>query len=138
MTIKIFVNLAVKDLKRSMEFFRKLGFTFNPKFTDDKAACMIINEDGYVMLLVESFFNTFIKKKLVDAQNNTEVLVSLSTESKEKVDELFTQAISLGATRARDPQDFGFMFSKSFCDLDGHTWEIVWMDMEAVENGPPK
>ena len=132
MGIKIFVNLPVKDLNKSKEFFAKLGFTFNPQFTDQNAACMVISEDNYAMLLVEPFFKTFTKKEIVDAKKSTEVLVALSVESKEKVDEMLSKALASGAKEAREPQDHGFMYGRSLEDLDGHIWEIFYMDESKI------
>jgi len=132
MATKIFVNLPVKDLKKTIDFFRKLGFSFNPQFTDEKAACMIINEDAYVMLLTEPFFKTFTHKHIIDATKSTEVLVSLSAESKEKVNELHKKALSIGASEIGKPQDLGYMYGRSFNDINGHTWKIIWMDVEAM------
>lgn len=132
MRSKIFVNLPVKDLNKSKEFFAKLGFTFNPQFTDQNAACMVISEDNYAMLLVEPFFKTFTKKEVVNAQTSTEVLVALSLDSKEKVDEMLSKALAAGAKEAREPQDHGFMYGRSLEDLDGHIWEMFWMDPKAI------
>jgi predicted lactoylglutathione lyase len=132
MTTKIFVNLPVKNLKRSMDFFGKLGFTFNRQFTDDTAACMVISEDIYTMLLTEPKFKEFTRKPIADATKTTEVLTCLSMESREKVNSLVDTALSAGATEAREPMDHGFMFGRSFNDLDGHIWEIMWMDPSAV------
>lgn len=129
---KIFVNLAVRDLKRAKEFFARLGFEFNPKFTDDNAACMIINEDAFVMLLTESYFKTFIKKPISEASTRTEALYALSCKSRDEVKQLVEQAIAAGGSHAADPQDHGFMVAWSFYDLDGHHWELVWMDPAAV------
>ena len=125
---QIFVNLSVKDLKRTTEFFTKLGFKFNPKFTDENAACLIIGENIFAMLLVEKYFKTFIKKELCNSKKSTEVLTALSVESKEKVDEIVNKAIKIGGRKAREPQDHGFMYGRSFEDLDGHIWEVFWMD----------
>lgn len=132
MKTKIFINLAVKDLRKTMDFFAKLGFEFNSQFTDENAACMIINEDAYAMLLNEPFFKSFIKKELVDAHNSTEVLVALSMESREKVNEFMQTALLNGATEDRETQDLGFMYGRAFNDPDGHTWEIFWMDENHV------
>jgi len=115
-----------------MDFFGGLGFTFNMDFTNEKAACMIINENAYVMLLQEDFFRTFTKNDLVDATKNTEVITALSAGNKEKLNEMVDKAISMGAREARDPQDHGFMYDRSFHDLDGHIWEVFWMDMNAI------
>lgn len=130
---KIFVNLAVKHLERSKEFFIALGYTFNPKFTDDKAACLVISDDIYAMLLREKFFKTFTKKELVDAHHSTEALLALSMDSKAKVDEMFDLAISAGGRQSRPHEDLGFMYSKAFEDLDGHIWELFWMDPASYE-----
>ena len=133
MGTKIFVNLSVKDLDKSKEFFSKLGFTFNAQFTNKDAACMVISEENYAMLLVEPFFKTFIKKEIADAKKSTEVLIALSSESKEDVNKMLTNALAAGAKEANEPQDHGFMFGRSFEDLDGHIWEIFWMDPKMVQ-----
>ena len=132
MGTKVFLNLPVKDLNKSKEFFAKLGFTFNPQFTDQNAACMVISEDNYAMLLVESFFKTFTKKEIADAKKSTEVLIALSAENKEKVDEMLGKALAAGAKEPRAPQDHGFMYGRAFEDPDGHIWEIFWMDPKAI------
>ena len=133
MSSQIFVNLPVKNLDKSVAFFTQLGFKFNPKFTDEKATCMIINDgSSYVMLLVESFFKNFTSKPICDAHTSTEVLVCLSSESREKVDEMVKQAVAAGATTPRKPQDHGFMYQHGFQDLDGHLWEIMYMDPAAA------
>jgi len=129
----IFVNLPVKDLKKSMEFFSKVGFTFNMQFTDENAACLVINENIYVMLLVEPFFQGFSKKQVADTANSAEVIVALSAESREKVDEIVNKALEAGGTQANEPMDQGgFMYAWSFHDLDGHLWEFLYMDQSAV------
>lgn len=133
MGTKVFVNLSVKDLDKSKEFFSKLGFAFNAQFTNKDAACMIISEDNYAMLLVESFFKTFTKKEIVNAKKSTEVLVAMSSESKEEVDKMLRNALAAGAKEANEPQDHGFMYGRSFEDLDGHIWEIFWMDPKAIK-----
>ena len=125
---KLFVNLAVRDLKKSMDFFAKLGFGFDPKFTDDKAACMIISEEAYVMLLGEPFFRTFTKREPCDTSRHTEGLFALSCASRAEVDEMVKTAVAAGGKHAMDPQDHGFMYGWSFYDLDGHHWEVLWMD----------
>lgn len=132
MATQVFVNLPVKDLNRSKDFFNRLGFSFNPQFTDDKAACMVLNDSGYVMLLSESFFQNFTGKKIADATKETEVLVSLSADSREKVNELTDKALSIGASKASEPQVMDNMYGRSFSDLDGHIWEIIWMDMNSI------
>jgi predicted lactoylglutathione lyase len=133
MATKIFVNLPVKNLQKSMDFFSQLGYTFNAQFTDEKAACMVISEDIYTMLLLEPFFKTFISKELVDAHKSTEVLIALSCDTREAVDALVDRAKAAGGTEARPPKDHGFMYERSFNDLDGHTWEFMWMDESTVE-----
>ncbi|SEO93303.1 VOC family protein [Paenibacillus sp. OV219] len=128
----MFVNLPVKDLKKSMEFFTEVGFEFNLNFTDDNATCMVIGENIYSMLLVEEYFKTFTKKEISDASKTTEVLIALMVESREKVDKLVNSAISAGGNIAKDTQDLGFMYQRSFLDLDGHQWEIGFMDESAI------
>jgi predicted lactoylglutathione lyase len=132
MATKIFVNLPVKDLNKSKEFFTKLGFTFNPQFTDDKAACLIIGENIYAMLLVEPFFKTFTKKEICDAKRNTEVLLAIDAPSREKVDEMVKKAVEAGGSIYMEPQDYGWMYGHSFADLDGHQWEVFYMDESAI------
>ncbi|MCZ4245523.1 VOC family protein [Pedobacter punctiformis] len=132
MATKIFVNLPVKDLNKSVEFFTKLGYTFNPQFTDENATCMIISEENFVMLIVEPFFKTFIKKEICDSTKSTESLIALSAESKEEVQEIVRKAMAAGAKKNIDPQDHGFMYEESFQDLDGHIWSYFYMDMSAM------
>lgn len=134
MATKIFVNLPVKNLTASVEFFSKLGFTFNQQFTDEKATCMIIGEDIFVMLLVEPFFKTFTKKEVADAAKSTECIICLSADSKEKVDDMVNKAVTAGGTSPNEKQDQGFMYGHGFQDLDGHLWEVMWMD-PAVSKG---
>jgi predicted lactoylglutathione lyase len=129
----IFVNLPVKDLNRSVEFFTKLGYTFNAQFTDEKATCMVISDTIYVMLLVEEFFKTFTNKDLADAIKSTEVIVSLSADSREEVDSLVRKAVEAGATTIKEPIDQDFMYGHGFQDLDGHLWETMWMDQAAAQ-----
>jgi predicted lactoylglutathione lyase len=130
---KIFVNVPVKDLEKSKAFFGKLGYTFNQQFSDDTAACMVISEDIYCMLLTEPKFKQFTSKPIADATKVTEVLIALSAESRDKVNHVVDTALEAGATEAREPMDYGFMFARAFNDLDGHIWEIVWMDPAAVK-----
>ena len=124
---QIFVNLPVRDLERSKAFFSGLGFGFNAQFTDDKAACMVVEENICVMLLSEPFFKTFTSRQVADAKKTTEVLVCLSCESKEEVDGLVAKASANGGKAARDAQDHGFMYQHAFEDPDGHIWELVHM-----------
>ena len=130
---QIYVNLAVRDVKKSMDFFTQLGFQFNPKFTDEKAACLIVNDDAYVMLLGEPFFKTFTKRELCDTSRQTEGLFALSCESRAAVDDMVKKAIAAGGKHAMDQQDHGFMYGWSFYDLDGHHWEVMWMDPKATQ-----
>ena len=129
---KIFVNLAVKDLKQSMDFFKQLGFEFNPQFTDDKAACMIVSDEAFVMLLTEPFFKTFTKREICNTNTHTEGLFALSCESRAEVDEMVKKAVAAGGKHAMDPMDHGFMYGWSFYDIDGHNWEVLWMDPKAI------
>lgn len=134
MKTKIFVNLPVKDLNKTIEFFTKLGFKFNPQFTDENATCMIVGDDIFVMLLVEKFFKTFTKKEIADTSKNTEVIVALSVEGRENVDQMINKAIEYGGKESREPQDHGWMYGRSFEDIDGHLWEIIYMDESALKN----
>ena len=134
MTTQIFVNLPVKDLSRTVEFFKRLGFTFNPQFTDENATCMIINDNIFVMLLVEKFFKTFTKKEICDTTKDTEMIIALSTESREKVDEMMQNVVKAGGKESREPQDHGWMYGRSFQDINGHLWEIIYMDEKALKN----
>jgi len=131
----IFVNLPVKDLKRSIGFFTALGFTFDPRFTDENATCMIIGENIYAMLLVESFFNTFTGKAVSDAAKTTEVLTALSLGTRDEVDNIADKALASGGSPNMDPQDHGWMYSRSFQDLDGHIWELLYMDESRLPPG---
>lgn len=134
MKTKIFVNLPVKDLNNTIEFFTKLGFKFNPQFTDENATCMIVGDDIFVMLLIEKFFKTFTKKEISDTSKNTEVIVALSVEGRENVDKMINKAIEYGGKESREPQDHGWMYGRSFEDIDGHLWEIIYMDESALKN----
>ena len=134
MTTQIFVNLPVKDLSRTVEFFKKLGFAFNPQFTNENATCMIINNNIFVMLLVEKFFKTFTKKEICDTTKDTEVIIALSTESREKVDEMMQNVFEAGGNESREPEDYGWMYGRSFQDINGHLWEIIYMDEKALKN----
>ena len=131
MARKMFVNLPVKDLKKSIGFFTKLGFTFNPQFSDETATCMIVSEDIFVMLLTHDKFKSFTPKTICDATKSTEVLVCLSCESRENVDDMVRQAVDAGGTTYNQPQDHGFMYGHGFQDLDGHIWELIYMRSSA-------
>lgn len=133
MITQIFVNLPVKDLNKTVEFFTKLGFTFNPQFTDENATCMIVGKDIFVMLLVEKFFKTFTKKEISDTAKNTEMIVALSTQSREEVDQMMEKIVGAGGRESRDPQDHGWMYGRSFEDINGHLWEIFYMDESAMK-----
>ena len=130
---QIFVNLPVKHLKKSIEFFTGLGFSFNKQFTDDTATCMIVADNIFVMLLTEKKFQSFTPKKICDATRNTEVLVALSMENRAKVDEMVRRAVAGGGATYNEPQDHGFMYQHGFQDLDGHIWEIFWMDPATIK-----
>ena len=135
MPTKIFVNLPVKDLNKSVEFFTNLGFTFNPQFTDETATCMVVSEDIFVMLLTHDKFKTFTPKEICDATKSTEVLVCLSSESRVKVDEVVRKAVAAGGTTYNEPQDLGFMYGHGFQDIDGHIWELIYMEPSAINQG---
>lgn len=133
MSRQVFINLPIKDMARSQAFFKSLGFEFNPQFTNEQGACMVISKDhSYAMLLVEPFFQGFTKKTIADATKTTEVLIALSCESRQEVDEFVSKALAAGGTAPNPKQDHGFMYSHGFTDLDGHTWEVFWMDSNAA------
>ena len=131
MTTKMFVNLPVKDLDKSVKFFTALGFKFNPQFTDKNATCMVVSDESFVMLLVENYFKTFTPKPVSDARKSTEVLICLSCDSREAVDDMVSKAVAGGAATPNPAQDHGFMYQHGFEDLDGHLWELAWMNVEA-------
>jgi predicted lactoylglutathione lyase len=131
MSRMIFVNVPVKDLQRSVEFFTALGFEFNPQFTDENATCMVINDDAAVMLLVEDFYRTFTTKQVADASQVSEVLIGISAATREEVDQLVDAAVAGGASEAGDPIQMDGMFQRAFHDLDHHKWEVIWMDPAA-------
>lgn len=130
---KIFVNLPVKDLKKSMTFFKALGFTFNAQFTDETAACMVISDEIYVMLLTHDKFKQFTPKAIADTGKTSEVLTCISAESKDEVNKMCDAALKAGGQKLHEPQDYGFMYLRSFQDPDGHIWEIMWMDPANVK-----
>ncbi len=134
MSRKLFVNLAVKNLDASVAFFGKLGFTFDQRFTDESATCMNVNADTSIMLLVEKRFADFTTKQIVDSTTHTEAILAVSAASRDEVDELVATAIAAGGSPANEPMDHGFMYGASFQDLDGHQWEVMWMDL----NGMPQ
>lgn len=130
---KVFINLPVNDLEATKAFFSKLGFEYDPRFSDEKAVCMILSDEGYVMLLKKEFFNTFTKRGAADPSKGSEVLVGLTCTSREEVDKLADTALANGGSIAMEPHDLGFMYTRTFYDLDGHHWELFHMDMEAAE-----
>ncbi|WP_328916893.1 MULTISPECIES: VOC family protein [unclassified Streptomyces] len=132
MSTMIFVNLPVKDLDRSVEFFTALGYTFNQQFTDENATCMVISDTIYAMLLVEPYFSTFTKKAVADTSASTEAIIALALESKSEVDRIAEAALAAGAETAKETVDESPMYTRSFYDLDGHHWELFWMDPAAV------
>lgn len=132
MAKQIFVNLPVKNLQASIDFFTKLGFTFNPQFTDENATCMIIGDNIFAMLLVEKFFNTFTTKKILDTKSSVEVILAISVESREAVDHMVNTAKEAGGKEPRESQDHGWMYSRTFEDIDGHTWEALAIDESQV------
>ena len=131
--MSVFINLPVKDLEASKKFFVHLGFSINPQFTDDKAVSVVISDTIYAMLLLHPFFKTFTTREIVDTSKSIEVLNALSFDSREAVDSIMNKAIEAGGVESRDAQDLGFMYSRAFHDLDGHTWEVLWMNPEFVQ-----
>ncbi|MFE9678700.1 VOC family protein [Streptomyces sp. NPDC006259] len=129
----VFVNLPVNDLDASKTFFTELGYSINPQFTNEDAASVVISDTIAVMLLTKPFYATFTKKEIADATKTSQVMIALSAESREKVDELVDRALAAGGSPANETQDHGFMYGRSFDDLDGHTWEVVWMDPSGIQ-----
>jgi predicted lactoylglutathione lyase len=132
----LFVNIPVADLERSKAFFAKLGFTYHPGFTDETAACMQVGEQAFVMLLGREKFAEFSKLPIADPRTHALALYCFSVSSRDEVDAVSSAALAAGGTEADDAEDFGFMYSRSFFDLDGHGWQVMWMDPAAVEQGP--
>ena len=135
MKSKIFVNLPVKDLKKSMDFFHALGFTFNPTFTDETAACLVVTDDIFAMLLTEPKFREFTPKAICDATKQTEVLIALSCDSRARVVELVEKALASGGSDYAEAKDYGFMYQHGIQDPDGHIWELFFMDESAIPKG---
>jgi hypothetical protein len=135
---QIFVNLPVKDLRRSVDFFTELGFTFNPQFTDENATCMIIGENMFSMLIVEKFFLTFTQKEIADSQKYTEAIISLQVETRKEVDEIIEKALKNGAQLSAFKEESSWMYGRGFSDLDGHMWEIFFMDLEEMKKAFPQ
>ena len=134
----IFVNLPVADLPAARAFYEAIGATNEPRFTDETAACMVFSETINVMLLTHDKFRQFTPKRVADAHATSEVLIALSADSREAVDEIADQALAAGGREAREKQDYGFMYSRSFEDLDGHIWEPMWMDLDAFLAAQPE
>ena len=132
----LFVNMPVEDVERSKEFFSELGFSFNPKFTDETAACMLVGEQAFVMLLSREKFAEHSKLPVADPTTHALALYSFSVSSRDEVDKVSAAALEAGGTEADEAEDFGFMYSRSFFDLDGHGWQVMWMDPVAAEQGP--
>ncbi len=130
-------HLAVEDLDRSVEFFTRLGFSFDQRFTDETATCMLIGEDAYAMLLTKPRFAEFTTKETCDSRSLTEAILAVTADSRQEVDEVTQTALEAGGTPAAEPMDHGFMYGRSFQDPDGHHWEVLWMDPKSVEEGPP-
>lgn len=137
MATQIFVNLPVKNLNASIEFFTELGFQFNLQFTDENGTCMIVSDTIYVMLLVEPFFQTFTTKQIADASRSTEVIIALSADSRAAVDTLVDKALAAGGTPAKELQQHDFMYARNFQDLDGHQWEVMYMDPATIQQEQP-
>ena len=133
MVKQIFVNLPVKNLQSSIEFFTKLSFTFNPQFTDDTATCMVMSDTIYAMLLTEEKFQSFTPKPISDATKSSEVLIALALENREQVTDMVTKAVAAGGSTYKEAQDMGFMYQHGFQDLDGHIWEVFYMDPSFVQ-----
>ena len=129
MPTKVFINLPVKDLVKSMDFFQNLGFSFNPQFSDEKAGCMVVSESIFVMLLTEAYFKSFIDTEVCDTRQSTEVLIALDAASADEVKQFISKAESLGGKLYAEAKDYGFMYQHSFADLDGHKWEMAYVDM---------
>jgi len=136
-TTNIFLNLPVRDLEKSKAFFESLGFTIDPRFTDDKAACVVISDRIHAQLLTREYFETFATKPVADAHQSTEVLIALGLDSRTAVDEIVSKALEAGGREPRPKQDHGFMVVRAFEDLDGHTWEVLWMDPSQAPPAPP-
>lgn len=132
MGTKIFLNLPVKDLDKSRSFFKQLGFSFDSKFTNEKGTCLIIGENIFAMLLLEDFFKTFTQKEICNTTTSTEMIAAISVESKDKVDEIIIAVIQAGGKLHNEAKDYGWMYQRDFFDLDGHHWEIFYMDENQI------
>ena len=130
---KVFINLAVKDLKKAMDFFARLGFSFNPMFSNENGACLVVSEEIYAMLLVEKFFKSFIPdREICDSKKSSEALIALSVDSREEVDSMIKKVVAAGGSEYRQAQDYGWMYGRAFQDLDGHVWEIFYADLSLL------
>ncbi|MGO4588200.1 VOC family protein [Paenarthrobacter sp. 2TAF44] len=138
MTTSIFVNLPVSDLEASTAFYTALGYSINPNFTDETAACVVFSDTIYTMLLTHDKFSQFTDQPIADTRNSAAAVVAISADSREGVDALATKALEAGGSETYDPKDLGFMYSRAFRDLDGHHWEVVYMDQAAAQSGPPE
>ncbi|NQD87636.1 VOC family protein [Paenarthrobacter sp. CM16] len=138
MTTSIFVNLPVSDLEASKAFYTALGYSINPNFSDETAACVVFSDTIFTMLLTHAKFAEYTKQPIADTQNSTAAIVAISADSREDVDALATKALAAGGSETYDPMDMGFMYGRAFRDLDGHHWEVVWMDPAAAQDGPPE
>lgn len=132
MDTKIYINLAVKDLQKAISFFNALGFSTNLKFTNEKGACIVIGQNINVMILVEEFYKTFTNKQLCDSKTTSEVLLSFSVATRKEVDEIIEKAVKAGGTDYQKDNDYGWMYQRTFLDLDGHHWEVFHMDESQV------
>lgn len=132
MATQIFINIPVKDLNKSVEFFTWLGFTFDPRFTDKNGTCMIVADNIFVMLLTEEHFNSFTRKAIPDTTQSSEAILSLSVDSREKVDLMLDSVFKAGGKESREKQDYGWMYGRGFQDPDGHLWEVFHMDLSAI------
>ncbi|MDA6070946.1 glyoxalase/bleomycin resistance/extradiol dioxygenase family protein [Flavobacterium sp. AC] len=132
METKIFLNLAVKDLNKSIAFFTQLGFSFNPKFTNEKGTCLVIGKNINAMLLTEEFYQTFTNKQICNTATTSEVIISVSLEARDKVDEMMEKVIKAGGSEYMKTQDYGWMYHRTFLDLDGHHWEVFYMNESEI------
>jgi hypothetical protein len=133
MSSKMFVNLPIKDLSKSIAFFKALGYSFNPQFSDDTGACMVISEENFAMLLTEAKWNQMIPRPISDTSKGAEVVVCLSLDANDDVAAIVAKALAAGGTRISDPDDYGFMVQDGFQDLDGHLWSYFWMDPSHIQ-----
>jgi predicted lactoylglutathione lyase len=135
MSTKIFVNLPVRQLDTSKSFFSALGYTINPRFTDDNAACVVISDTIHVMLLTQPFFQGFTTRQPCDTSSHIEMILALSADSRDAVDALMDKALSAGASEPSQARDYGFMYQRSFADPDGHLWEVFYMNEAEFPQG---